>query len=307
MLSQISDFLAGLSSTPSWSYVPSTIMQRAIRDLSIRDYSTRDSIVLVTSKDGITYPGPLEESEYLCRPRPLKRVKNYLTELKLDKDMTDAHAALIHNLVYRKQLEFSSYPYQALRTKSLKTGDLFIDIGAFRGYVSLKAAIKVGPLGKVWSFEPIKKNCDFVKMCASLNQLNQIEEFNKAISTSSQDTITFFRQDNQKNSEIKDHLQSQASSIEVQNLSGTSLSDKINSTSYERVVISLTTNGTEFEIAEQILKNLSDHISFLEIIIPIIYTRDKMKIFLNNLSDDFDILIEFPWLVITKRNHLKLI
>ena len=57
--------------------------------------------------------------------------------------------------------EFSAYPYQAFRTYNLLPGDIFFDVGAFRGYVTLKAAQKIGENGFVYAVEPINENIDF--------------------------------------------------------------------------------------------------------------------------------------------------
>ena len=36
----------------------------------------------------------------------------------------------------------------------LRPGDVFVDVGANVGYMSLQAAARVGPTGAVWCFEP---------------------------------------------------------------------------------------------------------------------------------------------------------
>ncbi|MEE4242462.1 MAG: FkbM family methyltransferase [Desulfopila sp.] len=57
----------------------------------------------------------------------------------------------------------------------LKPAMVFLDIGANIGYFSLLAASKVGPEGKVISFEPDQFNCSLIHMSARENGFNNID------------------------------------------------------------------------------------------------------------------------------------
>ena len=78
--------------------------------------------------------------------------------------------------------EFSSPPYQAYRTCNLQSGDIFFDIGAFRGYVTMKASQKIGEEGFVYAIEPINENIEFIKAHIKYNNLTNIKMIEGAVS-----------------------------------------------------------------------------------------------------------------------------
>jgi FkbM family methyltransferase len=69
-----------------------------------------------------------------------------------------------------------------LINKLIKPGEVFVDVGANVGYYSLLAARKVGKTGKVYAFEPVKKNFIFLKKNIQLNNFKNIIPINKAVS-----------------------------------------------------------------------------------------------------------------------------
>ncbi len=64
----------------------------------------------------------------------------------------------------------------------LKPGDTFIDAGANIGLISLHAASRVGPGGRVISFEPQKSCCDKIKKHIERNGIKQITLHNIGLS-----------------------------------------------------------------------------------------------------------------------------
>jgi FkbM family methyltransferase len=67
----------------------------------------------------------------------------------------------------------------------LRSGDLFVDVGANIGFFSLLASKRVGSSGVVISFEPSKR--EFMRMCHAilLNNSHNIMSFNNALSSKS--------------------------------------------------------------------------------------------------------------------------
>ncbi len=61
-------------------------------------------------------------------------------------------------------------------------GAVVFDIGANVGYYSLLAAVLVGAGGKVYAFEPLPRNIDFLRKHIALNQLKNIEVIEAAVS-----------------------------------------------------------------------------------------------------------------------------
>lgn len=76
-------------------------------------------------------------------------------------------------------------PIQKIFAQHLETGAVFYDIGANVGFFSIVAAKLVGDSGKVIAFEPGKDNARAIRHNAKLNNFNQIEVIEKAISNTS--------------------------------------------------------------------------------------------------------------------------
>src|SRR5690606_12848835 len=62
----------------------------------------------------------------------------------------------------------------ALIERLLEPGDVFVDIGAHVGWLSLLAARSVGPHGKVVAIDPQPYNCDRILTNAGLNGFENI-------------------------------------------------------------------------------------------------------------------------------------
>src|SRR6202165_822638 len=66
-------------------------------------------------------------------------------------------------------------PTQLLLKKLLHEGDLFVDVGANEGMISILAARLVGPTGKVISFEPNPKPRSIFQATIDRNQIKNID------------------------------------------------------------------------------------------------------------------------------------
>jgi len=66
--------------------------------------------------------------------------------------------------------------------KILNNGDTVIDVGANIGYISLVCAKSVGVKGKVYSFEPDPKNFGYLSENIALNESNNIQSYQLALS-----------------------------------------------------------------------------------------------------------------------------
>ncbi len=63
----------------------------------------------------------------------------------------------------------------------VKPGMTVIDIGAHIGYYSLLFAKRVGPNGRVFSFEPVPENFALLRKNIQLNELSQVQVFPQAV------------------------------------------------------------------------------------------------------------------------------
>lgn len=64
----------------------------------------------------------------------------------------------------------------------IKPGTVIYDIGANVGFYSILAAYLTGPKGKVYAFEPLKRNVEFIRRHAALNRFTNTEVFEAAVS-----------------------------------------------------------------------------------------------------------------------------
>lgn len=69
--------------------------------------------------------------------------------------------------------------------REIKPGSTVYDIGANVGYFSLLASILVGESGKVFAFEPLPRNVEFLRKHISINKLSNIEVIEAAVSSQS--------------------------------------------------------------------------------------------------------------------------
>jgi len=80
-----------------------------------------------------------------------------------------------------------SYEYdkQRLFSEIVTEGSVVYDIGAHVGFYTLLASVLVGPRGKVIAFEPLPKNIQYLKEHLKINQCNNVEVIEAAVSSKS--------------------------------------------------------------------------------------------------------------------------
>jgi FkbM family methyltransferase len=77
-----------------------------------------------------------------------------------------------------------SYEYgvQQCFGELIKSGDIVFDIGANVGFYTLLASVLVGPTGKVFSFEPVRRNIVYLRKHLQLNSIRNVSVVECAIS-----------------------------------------------------------------------------------------------------------------------------
>jgi len=75
--------------------------------------------------------------------------------------------------------------------KTIKEGDVVVDLGANIGYFTILAAKLAGPKGRVFSFEPEPKNFNYLKKNIEINDYNQASAYQKAVSNQNGTTKLF--------------------------------------------------------------------------------------------------------------------
>lgn len=296
----------------TWVHIPEQVLSLLIARLSIGSFSYHLSEgnkypLLITNK--LKFVGPSIGDDICCSPyfEGLYRQLQNTGSVSLS-DIDQVHIGLLHNVLNRFLLEQSSLPYMPIRTFDIPHDCTFVDIGAFRGYLSVKAANQLSNAGKVLSFEPILENFKILKLHKDLNDLQNLEVYNSAITLDESEQVEFYRSFNQINSEIPDHVSNESTStIKVANFSVSKLCEKIGTKLGSGIFMSITTNGTEVKLSKAIVKRmLYDKMPLERIVIPIHYTQKEFSkeiSFFENLG--FSIRVEYPWGVIENENNLK--
>lgn len=74
----------------------------------------------------------------------------------------------------------------------LRKGDVFFDVGAHHGWMSMLAARKTGRVGRVVAFEPSPSSIEFLSYHKRMNRLSQIDIVPKAVTNRDETGIPFY-------------------------------------------------------------------------------------------------------------------
>jgi FkbM family methyltransferase len=303
------DQIFAASAGAEWQSPPKYVCNRIACNLGIVSASTGelggDPIVQLTTRGDVTFVGPSSEEKWNCSRARINflRASMETPELLQSLSLSDAHFALLHNLIVRYATEFSAYPFHPCRTLNVVSGDTFLDIGAFRGYVSVKASLKVGMEGLVYAIEPMSENFAYVQAHRELNNLRNVECLQSAVSIEHGSDVQFYATENQANACVLDHLDGSHRELTVENLSAQSLAEKVLGRAPRRVIASITTNGTEMNLARSLAECFVEgKIGYLELTIPIIYTHAEVPAFLTSMGSlSTDSRLDYPWLTLIYR------
>jgi FkbM family methyltransferase len=85
--------------------------------------------------------------------------------------------------IHRCWLGFYEQEKQELIARTIKPGTVFYDVGANVGFYTLLGSLLVGE-GKVFAFEPVQRNLMYLRKHLGLNQIQNVQVFELAISGS---------------------------------------------------------------------------------------------------------------------------
>lgn len=259
----------------------------------------------IYAKDAcLYYVGPSSKSKLAINAsrssiRRLRRVASCFNVSYCENDWANA---LLHNIILRSYREFMSPGNISLRTCDLSPGDIFIDVGCFRGYLSLKASKIVGPNGLVYSFDPVDSSVDILKKQIQINKIQNIRSFASACVSDDCDyqSISFLDagDGSTNNSVIPNHLSVRTRSREVPCISPATILSQIPRAhlTYGRIVVSITTNGTEFQLLQEMLRHSPVSITCC---IPTLYTYAAIQKQLPSFKSEFPAALinhSYPWL-----------
>ncbi len=132
----------------------------------------------------------------------------------------------------------------------LKQGDVFVDVGANIGFLSLAGAYKVGKEGKVYAFEPVPDTFEMLKINKTINQFAQIKLTQVALGNKEKEETIYSETENRGGASIINHTSKKGIKIKVKRLDDINIIEKIN-------IIKIDVEGFEFEVlkgAEKTIK-----------------------------------------------------
>lgn len=154
---------------------------------------------------------------------------------------------------------------QAIRDL-LKSGQTFIDVGGNKGDFSLLAANIVGPDGRVLTFEPEPDNCHWIKNSTQLNQYNNIQLFDIALSDNNEVAQLFIGEKSGWHSLISSQGNTDNRTIEVETHRLDSVLERIDIQHVDMIKIDV--EGAEMAVlngAEELLDNNPELILLLDL------------------------------------------
>ena len=84
----------------------------------------------------------------------------------------------------------------------LKSGDLFIDVGANIGFLSMVGAVSVGKKGEVIAFEPVPSTYAILKENKSLNKMNNLQLNSFALGSKNENVLIYEETNNRGGASI---------------------------------------------------------------------------------------------------------
>ncbi|MBK8905053.1 MAG: FkbM family methyltransferase [Anaerolineaceae bacterium] len=110
--------------------------------------------------------------------------------------------------------KYEAHVSQAIKSQ-LKSGDVFVDIGANIGYFTLLAAATVGEKGHVYAFEPNPSNCELIRENIALNEYSNVTLFPYAVAESRQ-TLNYYGESINSNGQVSDISEGEEALVKVE-------------------------------------------------------------------------------------------
>ena len=137
----------------------------------------------------------------------------------------------------------------------VKKGMTFLDVGANKGDFSLFVGNIVGPSGKVVAFEPEPSNCKWIRKSIQINQLNNINLLEIALSNEDEERELYLGKKSGWHTLVEGAMDRNEGKINVNTQKLDSLFDSLNLSCVDAMKIDV--EGAEFEVilgGENIIK-----------------------------------------------------
>lgn len=168
---------------------------------------------------------------------------NFGFQIKIDPSF-DAN---IENVIYQRGV----YEYGTIDfiQHSLRVGDVFVDVGANIGFLSLAAAAKVGKSGKVFAFEPMPSTHQLLEENKNLNAFEQLVVVPKALGNEIKKATIYSEHQNRGGASIVNQRSEKGVEIEVTRLDEFDFGSKIN-------MLKIDVEGYEWEVLKGAVNTL---------------------------------------------------
>lgn len=154
----------------------------------------------------------------------------------------------IENVIYERGVyELGTV---SLIRQLLKEGDVFIDVGANIGFLSMVAAVTVGKKGEVLAFEPVPSTYDLLVANRELNGFSQLQTFCIGVGSKSETVTIQTEEQNRGGASIVNKHGGSGIKIQVKKLDELITSSPVS-------LVKIDVEGYEFEVlkgAEELLK-----------------------------------------------------
>ena len=97
----------------------------------------------------------------------------------------------------------------------IKSGDVVIEMGSFRGFGTIKLSQLVGKNGKIIAIESSKPNFEILKKNIEINKISNVLIVNKGI-WNKKGTSLLYKEENQRTSLVKDLLKKSKNEVEIE-------------------------------------------------------------------------------------------
>ena len=147
---------------------------------------------------------------------------------------------------------FHEYDVTQFVYHHLTKHDVFLDVGAHGGLYTLLAGKKVGPQGKVLSFEPNPINLIFLQLNVILNELNNVIIIPKAVSDENSKVILHY---SSRMTALTSSFTKAERIIEVET---TTIDDTVTSFGFDSIkIMKIDTEGMNFKVLKGALNTLT--------------------------------------------------
>jgi len=136
----------------------------------------------------------------------------------------------------------------------IKSGDVVIEMGSFRGFGTIKLSQLVGKNGKIIAIESSKPNFEILKKNIEINKISNVLIVNKGI-WNKKGTSLLYKEENQRTSLVKDLLKKSKNEVEIEvdTIDNILLENKVEKVDF----ISMEINAAEIEALKGMKNTLS--------------------------------------------------